>query len=57
MTLEDEIAAIDYAISHMESEMKARPPSEERRKAMREVIQTLNAMRAVLLKQKRRAAH
>ena len=48
--LDDEIGAIDDAIAYLEAELRARPPSEERREAMREVIQTLHTMRVNLQK-------
>ena len=54
MTLGDEIDAIEYAIAHLEAELKVRPPSAERRVAIREVIATLKAMRGNLVKRTRR---
>jgi hypothetical protein len=56
MTLDDEIEAINYAIAHLKFEMKGRALSEERRKAMHEVIQTLRAMRANLKERRQHAA-
>ena len=52
MTSDDEIGAIDAAITHLESELRTRPPSEERCKSMRVVIQTLHTMRANLRERK-----
>lgn len=47
-SLEDDIKALDYAIDHIEAELRDRPPSQERVTAMLEVIVTLRSMRAEL---------
>ena len=52
-TLDDEIGAIDTAIIHLESELRTRPPAEERLKSMLVVIQTLHTMRANLQERQR----
>ena len=45
---EHDIRALDYAIDHIEAELRDRPPASERITAMLEVIATLRSMRAEL---------
>ena len=45
---EDDIKALDFAINHIEAELRDSPPPQERTTAMLEVIATLRSMRAEL---------
>jgi hypothetical protein len=50
---DDDIKSLDFAIRHIETELRDRPPAQEGALAMLKVIETLKSMRAELERKRR----